>query len=72
MADINILGYFVPGEYPSLHQRMSLALMKTGQRIGEMDTMIGAHAAVAGLPLVTHNTCHFSRIPELTLEDWTV
>lgn len=47
-------------------------LMKTGQVIGEMDTMIGAHAAVANLPLVTHNTRHFSRIPELTLEDWTV
>ncbi len=131
LADTNILGYFVRGEFPMLHRRMLLALsrqelaisvitraeirlglarmnaddkrlksigklleelpamawtaeaadrygaiaarlMRTGQGIGEMDMMIGAHALVARLPLVTHNTRHFSRIPELTLEDWTV
>ena len=42
----------------------------TGQPIGVMDTQIAAHALVLALPLVTHNTRHFKRIPELKLEDW--
>ena len=46
-------------------------LLKVGQKIGEMDTMIAAHALVVGLPLVTHNTRHFTRVPRLILEDWT-
>ena len=47
-------------------------LQQTGQPIGEMDTLIAAHALVAKLPLVTHNTRHFERIPGLRLEDWTI
>ena len=45
-------------------------LYQTGQPIGVMDTQIAAHALVLGLPLVTHNTRHFERIPGLKLEDW--
>lgn len=47
-------------------------LQKSGRVVGEMDAMIAAHALVLGLPVVTHNTRHFSRIPGLRLEDWTV
>ena len=43
-----------------------------GVPIGEMDTQIAAHALAEGLPLVTHNTRHFERIPGLRLEDWTL
>ncbi len=32
--------------------------------------LIAAIAMVHGLIVVTHNTKHFSRIPELTIEDW--
>lgn len=47
-------------------------LQKTGRTIGEMDTMIAAHALVSDLPVVTHNIRHFSRVPGLRLEDWTL
>ena len=45
-------------------------LQQSGQPIGQMDTLIAAHALALGLPLVTHNTRHFKRVPGLTLEDW--
>ena len=45
-------------------------LQQTGQPIGEMDTPISAHGLALGLPLVTHNTRHFKRVPGLKLEDW--
>lgn len=45
-------------------------LQQTGQPIGEMDTQIAAHALALGLPLITHNTRHFKRVPGLRLEDW--
>lgn len=47
-------------------------LQQSGQPIGAMDTQIAAHALVLGLPLVTHNTRHFKRVPGLRLEDWMV
>ena len=45
-------------------------LQQSGQPIGQMDTQIAAHALALGLPLVTHNTRHFKRVPGLKLEDW--
>ena len=45
-------------------------LQQTGQPIGDMDTQIAAHALALGLPLVTHNTRHFKRVPGLKIEDW--
>lgn len=45
-------------------------LQQGGQPIGQMDTLIAAHALALGLPLVTHNTRHFKRVPGLQLEDW--
>lgn len=46
-------------------------LEQKGQPIGQMDTMIASHSLVTGLTLVTHNTRHFERVPNLKLEDWT-
>lgn len=46
-------------------------LQRNGQPIGQMDTLIAAHALVCDLPLVTHNTRHFERVPGLELLDWT-
>lgn len=41
-----------------------------GTPIGDMDTLIAAHALAEKLILVTHNTRHFEKIPGLKLEDW--
>ena len=45
-------------------------LKREGAPIGDMDTLIAAHALAENLILVTHNTRHFERIPGLKLEDW--
>jgi len=68
-------------EYPALPWTAAAAdrygdiaahLQQSRQVIGEMDTLIAAHALAEGLILVTHNTRHFERIPGLKLEDWMV
>jgi len=46
------------------------ALERTGSVIGPHDLQIAAIALHHGLTLVTHNTREFSRIPQLTLDDW--
>jgi tRNA(fMet)-specific endonuclease VapC len=43
----------------------------SGNPIGNMDTLIAAHALADGLILVTNNGRHFERIPELRIENWT-
>ena len=46
------------------------ALAESGQQIGELDTLIAAHALSLDLTLVTNNLKHFSRIPGLKIENW--
>ena len=48
------------------------ALKTHGKPIGDMDTLIAAHALAEKLILVTHNTRHFENVPQLKLEDWMV
>lgn len=45
-------------------------LERRGQRIGDRDTLIAAHARATGCTLVTHNTREFSRVVDLIIEDW--
>lgn len=47
-------------------------LKARGMRIGPLDTQIAAIALVHNLTLVTHNTRHYSRVPNLPIEDWVV
>ena len=47
-------------------------LQKQGRPIGEMDTLIAAHALAEDLIFVTHNTKHFDKVKDLQLEDWMV
>nr|MDP2191300.1 type II toxin-antitoxin system VapC family toxin [Rhodoferax sp.] len=47
-------------------------LKRQGTPIGDMDTMIAAHALAEDLILVTHNTRHFEKVPGLKLEDWMI
>ena len=46
------------------------ALEREGQPMGNLDTMIGAHALALGAVLVTNDQA-FARIKELNVEDWT-
>lgn len=41
-----------------------------GKGIGVMDSLIAGHAISLKLPLVTSNTRHFQRVPNLKLENW--
>lgn len=45
-------------------------LEKSGNIIGSMDMLIGAHALSLEVILVTNNTREFKRIPNLLIEDW--
>jgi tRNA(fMet)-specific endonuclease VapC len=47
-------------------------LKRRGQLIGEIDLLIAATALNEGLAVATHNVAHFSRIPGLTITDWTI
>jgi tRNA(fMet)-specific endonuclease VapC len=46
------------------------ALERQGNRLDDMDLLIGSTALYNGMTLVTHNTRHLSRIPGLEIEDW--
>lgn len=60
------------GEAARWYAEIRHRLKTTGQPIGEMDTMIAAHAIAAGATLVSNNTRHFGRIEApLTLVNWT-
>ena len=52
--------------------RLKASLRRNGTPVGDFDTQIAAHALAEDLILVTHNTRHFERIPDLKLEDWMV
>jgi len=45
-------------------------LEKKGTPIGPLDTMIASHALAAKCVLVTNNISEFSRIEELSVENW--
>jgi tRNA(fMet)-specific endonuclease VapC len=48
-------------------------LLSSDKPIGELDTMIAAHALSAGAVLVSNNTRHYARIKApLVLENWTL
>ena len=46
-------------------------LKREGNLIGNNDLLIASHARSIDSVLVTNNTKEFSRVPDLTLEDWT-
>ena len=54
------------------YARIRVNLEQSGSRLDSMDLLIAATALGKGLTLVTGNTRHFSRIPDLRLEDWIV
>ena len=69
--------FLLPFEMADFDQPASLAygmiramLEQTGNIIGAMDMLIGAHAFSLEATLVTNNTNEFQRIPNLNIEDW--
>ena len=50
--------------------QVSSHLFVRGKRVGDVDTLIAAHALSLECVLVTHNVRHFQRIPGLKIEDW--
>lgn len=48
------------------------SLERRGRPIGPLDTLIGSHAHMLDVILVTHNAREFSQLEGLRLEDWTV
>jgi len=59
-------------EATTTYGEIRAALEKAGTPIGSMDLLIAAHATSLGATLVTNNTREFSRVPGLTVVDWTV
>ena len=51
--------------------QIRLDLEQRGQIIGANDLWIASHCLQLGLTLVTNNEREFSRIPNLTIENWT-
>ncbi|WP_024286170.1 type II toxin-antitoxin system VapC family toxin [Cellulomonas sp. KRMCY2] len=51
--------------------RIRAHLAREGRPIGPFDVLIAGQAVARGLVLVTHKTAEFSRVPGLTLADWT-
>ncbi len=45
-------------------------LRRGGKPIGDLDSLIAAHALALGMVLVTHNTREFRRVKGLVVEDW--
>ncbi len=52
--------------------RIKATLEKKGQRIEDFDAAIAAHALARDATLVTANLDHMTRVPGLTVEDWSV
>jgi len=50
--------------------KLRAILEQKGTPIGNMDIMIAAHALSKNLIVVTNNTRHFKRIPQLQVENW--
>jgi tRNA(fMet)-specific endonuclease VapC len=65
-------GLVIPFDEPSARVYGSLRaeLERAGRRIAEPDLRIASIALSRELTLVTGNTRHFSRVPDLRLENW--
>ena len=51
--------------------RIGAVLADRGTPIGELDVLIAAHAVALRCTLVTNNVRHFTRVPGLSVENWT-
>jgi tRNA(fMet)-specific endonuclease VapC len=54
------------------HGEVKDHLRRAGTPLADLDLQIACIALIHALPLATHNTSHFNRIPGLSLVDWLV
>jgi tRNA(fMet)-specific endonuclease VapC len=47
-------------------------LKSLGTPIGPLDFLIAAHALALNSILITNNTKEFNRVPNLSVEDWSI
>ena len=52
------------------YAELRTTLEKAGTTIGSNDLLIAAHALTLNLTVVTANEREFSRVPDLTVENW--
>ena len=57
-------------DFPAHYAKVRAHLEAAGQKIGDRDTIIAAHALSLGAVLVTRNVREFSRVPNLKVENW--
>jgi tRNA(fMet)-specific endonuclease VapC len=55
-----------------IYGQVKARLDRAGTPIGASDLLIASSALAHSLILVTHNTCEFSRVEGLALEDWEI
>ncbi len=60
----------LPWAASAVYAKLRAYLQQNGTPIGNLDTLIAAHALQQQLILVTNNTKHFRRVPNLKIENW--
>jgi tRNA(fMet)-specific endonuclease VapC len=61
-----------PDEASSHYAKIRVDLKARGTMIGANDLLIAAHARSQNLTLITNNTREFSRVRNLSIDNWTV
>lgn len=61
---------FINKEIIEIFGEIKAKLEIAGNRIDDMDLLIASTALYMNLSLVTNNKNHFSRVPDLILENW--
>ena len=68
LAEVPILA--LGADVAPIAGRLRAELRRSGKPIGDLDSLIAAHALAQRLVLVTHDTREFSRVSGLEVEDW--
>ena len=69
-ALVSLQAQFLSFPVPAIHRFNALVKLKLN--VGKMDLRIAAIALEHGATVVTRNVRDFGRVPNLTIEDWTV
>jgi tRNA(fMet)-specific endonuclease VapC len=60
----------IGGGFAGAYARVRDTLESQGQKIGDRDTIIAAHALSLGAIVVSRNMGEFARVPGLVVENW--
>ena len=70
LAPFNILPF--TADDAAVAGKLRRYLERRGTMIGPYDLQIAAQALSRNIPVVTHNTGEFRRVPDLQVEDWVL